>query len=139
MKWLFKHIILFCVGGFVYLGIELFARGYSHISMWLLGGTCFVLIGQINEFVSWDLPLVAQMGIGAVIITVLEFLTGCIVNLWLGLEVWDYSDLPLNLMGQICLPFSAVWFFISALAIFADDYLRYKWFGEKKPKYRIFK
>ncbi|MBQ3003172.1 MAG: hypothetical protein IJD82_05525, partial [Clostridia bacterium] len=42
-----------------------------------------------------------------------EFVTGLIVNHWLHLSVWDYSDVPLNLLGQICLPFSLVWFVIT--------------------------
>ena len=63
------------------------------------------------------------------------FLTGCIVNLLLGFHVWDYSDLPLNILGQICIPFSIIWFFISGIGIVMDDYIRYIFFKEEKPKY----
>ena len=45
----------------------------------------------------------------AVLTTVLEFITGCIVNLRFGLGVWDYSSVPFNLLGQVCLPFSVGW------------------------------
>ena len=78
------------------------------------------------------------MFIGSTIITVLEFITGCIVNLWLGWNVWDYSNLPLNLLGQICLPFSTLWYFISAIGIVIDDYIRYIYFDEEYPRYKLF-
>ena len=132
-----KHLILFMFGGFVYVGMELCFRGYSHISMWFLGGLCFILIGAINELIPWSMKFWKQMLIGAIIITVLEFITGIVVNLWLGLQVWDYSTMPLNILGQICLPFTIIWFFISAIAIVVDDHLRYKWFGEEKPRYDL--
>lgn len=133
-----KYILLFLIGGFAYGAIENLTRGYSHISMFIAGGICFILIGELNERVSWDFSLVSQMAISAVIITLIEFITGLIVNVWLKLDVWDYSDLPYNIMGQVCLLFTNIWFFISLFAIFLDDYLRYYLMGEEKPRYRIF-
>ena len=65
-----------------------------------------------------------------------EFAAGCVLNLWLGLGVWDYTDMPFNLMGQICLPFSAAWIVVSAAAILLDDWLRWQLYGEDKPHYR---
>ena len=58
--------------------------------MFVLGGLCFVYLGLINEVLHWDTPLWQQVWIGAVGITALEFLTGCVVNLWFGWGVWDY-------------------------------------------------
>ena len=112
LKTFFKLVALFVIGGAAYVLIELLWRGHSHISMFILGGMCFVSIGLINELFPWELGIVWQALIGGVLVTVLEFITGLIVNIWLGLNVWDYSKLPLNLMGQICLPFSAVWFIL---------------------------
>jgi uncharacterized membrane protein len=83
------------------------------------------------------MSLIKQMFIGACIITILEFITGCIVNLYFKWNVWDYSHLPLNLLGQICLPFSIIWFFLSGIAILLDDYIRYELFDEEKPHYYI--
>jgi len=77
-----------------------------------------------------------QVLIGVGIILTLEFISGCIVNLWLNLNVWDYSNMPLNLLGQICLPFALLWIPLAFLAILLDDHLRYNWFGEEKPRYR---
>ena len=137
LKQMLKLIILALIGGTVYVLIELVWRGHSHISMFILGALCFVLLGGINEFFSWELGIVWQMLMGASIVTVLEFIVGIIVNIWLGLEIWDYSNLPFNFMGQICLPFSLAWTVLSGVAIIADDYLRYWLFGEEKPHYRI--
>lgn len=68
---------------------------------------------------------------------VVEFITGLVVNIWLGLGVWDYSNMPFNLLGQICLPFAFAWVALSAIAIVLDDYLRYWIFGEEKPRYKL--
>lgn len=131
-----KPLVLFGTGGLIYYFIEILWRGYSHWTMFLLGGLCFILVGMINEF--FKLPLTKQMLISTVIITVAEFVCGCIVNLWLGWGIWDYSELPMNILGQICLPYSILWFFLSVIAVLLDDYLRHWLFGEEKPKYKLF-
>lgn len=133
-----RDAILFCIGGGLYSLIEMTARGRSHWSMALLGGTCFLLIGLINERFLRDLGLVWQMLLGSGIITVLELATGLLVNVRLGWEVWDYSNMPFNLWGQICLPYSLLWTVISLGAVLLDDWLRRKLFGEKKRKYKWF-
>ena len=137
MNKLLKYYTLGTLGGTVYVFIELLWRGYSHWSMFLLGGVCFIALGLINEIIPWEMPLTAQMFIGCTIITALEFITGCIVNLWLGWDVWDYSDLPYNLLGQISVVSSVGWYFLSAVGIVLDDWLRYIFFGEEKPRYTI--
>ncbi|MDD4111932.1 MAG: hypothetical protein PHC56_02740 [Herbinix sp.] len=135
---LLQYILMFLIGGFVYGGIEVMSRGYSHISMMIAGGICFILIGSINKVYSREIPMIKQMAISALIITLVEFVTGLIVNVWLGLNVWDYSDLWLNIMGQICILYTIIWFFLSPIAIIMDDYLRYYIMGEEKPHYKIF-
>ena len=137
LKLLGKYTILFIIGGIVYNLIEIIWRGYSHWTMFILGGLCFVFLGLINEFIPWDMPLCIQMLIGTIIITILEYITGYIVNIKLGMNVWDYSLLPFNLNGQICLLFSILWYFISAIGIILDDIIRWKLFKEEKPTYKI--
>lgn len=137
MKQLLKDLILFLVGGALYIVIELLWRGYSHWTMFILGGICFFYIGLINEEFTWEMPLIKQMLIGAVVITILEFVFGILVNGVYNLNVWDYSNMPFNFLGQICLPYSILWFFISLPAIVLDDYLRHWLFGEEKPHYRL--
>ena len=135
MKRYHKEVILGFIGGMLYIGIELMWRGYSHWTMFVLGGICFVLLGRINELIPWDMPLWMQVFIGTAIITGLEFITGCIVNLWIGWNVWDYSTAPFNILGQICLPYILLWAPVSLAGIILDDYLRYWLFKEERPHY----
>lgn len=136
MKNLIKYLILLLTGGALYYCIELMARGFSHWTMLFVGGICFILIGIINEIMP-KIPLVWQMILSAVIITAVEFVSGCILNIWLGLDIWDYSDETFNLIGQISLKHSIYWFFLSSIGIIVDDYIRYFLFGEEKPKYTL--
>ena len=133
-----KIFILFLIGGFIYVAIELGFRGHSHWTMFLLGGLCFILIGGLNNYISWEMSIIKQGIIGALIITSLEFIFGLVLNLYLNLGIWDYSNMPFNILGQICLPFSIAWFFLSLVAIFVDDWLRYILFKEEKPHYHLF-
>lgn len=137
LKTILKYIFLFLVGGLIYYLIEIIYRGHSHWTMILLGGICFIILGNINNVLSWKTPLIIQSLIGAIIITGLEYITGLIVNVKLGWNIWDYSNIPLNIQGQICLPFFMLWILIATLGIVTDDYLRYWLFNEKKPKYDI--
>lgn len=137
MKKALKYLFLFFFGGIVYILIELLWRGYSHWSMGVLGGMCFILLGLINERYTWDIPLWIQMLLGSFIITLLEFIAGCILNLHFHLNIWDYYDMPFNILGQICLPYMILWFFLSPICIVADDYIRYIFFDEEKPTYHL--
>ena len=47
MKWV-RPLILFGIGGTIYVLIELIARGRSHWTMFFVGGLAFYLIGCIN-------------------------------------------------------------------------------------------
>lgn len=137
VKQIVKYIFLGVIGGGIYYNLELIWREHSHWTMFLLGGICFIALGLINELLSWDTPLISQMVIGSLIITTLEFITGCVVNLWLGWNVWDYSNLPYNLLGQISLFSSIGWIGLSLVGIVLDDFIRWKWFGEEKPRYKL--
>ena len=138
MKRLIKYINLGVFGGVAYYGLENIWRGYSHWTMVIVGGLCFLVIGLLNEFYTWDMALLSQMLISTLIITSVELIAGLIVNKWLGLNVWDYSDMPYNFLGQICLVYSNLWFIISLPVILLDDYIRYWVFKEEKPHYKIF-
>lgn len=137
MKNLLKYLILFLIGGGTYYLIEILSRGYSHWSMAVLGGVCFIAVGLLNEIFPWSMPFGFQCLIGGGVITTLELITGIITNIILKWHIWDYSGMPLNFMGQICLPFTLLWVLLSALIILLDDFIRYKFFGEEKPKYKF--
>ena len=132
-----KSITLWLWGGFIYYAIELAWRGFSHPAMFAVGGLCFLIIGNINNVFPWGMGLIWQSLLGGLIITAIEFLSGLILNVRFSLNIWDYSDMPYNFMGQICLPFSAAWVILAGVAICLDDYLRWRLFGEEKPHYKI--
>lgn len=103
--------LLLLTGGVLYCTLEILFRGYTHISMALCGAVCFLLIYRLNqEKPHLLLPIRALLS--AAIITGVEFVAGCILNLWLDLGIWDYSDLPYHVLGQICLPFFILWFLL---------------------------
>ena len=133
-----KYIALGFTGGLLYILIETVWRGYSHWTMFVLGGMCFLALGLINEILPWGMPLWQQMLLGSVLITALEFATGCVVNLWLGWGVWDYSAMPGNILGQICPQYFLLWLPVSLAGIILDDWLRYWWWSEERPRYKLF-
>lgn len=134
---LLEYIILFVIYGSMYCVIEILYRGYTHYSMFFVGAICGIFIGLINEILSWNTPIIIQSIIGGSITLLIEFLSGCILNLWLGLNVWDYSNLKFNILGQICPQFFFLWCVLSVITIILDDYIRYFLFKEEKPKYKI--
>lgn len=99
---------LFFVGGFGYVGLELLWRGRSHISMFLAGGLCFLLLGQLDRT---RLSFSAKCLLGAVIITAVELLAGLLTNR--DHQVWDYRQMPFNFLGQVCLSYSLLWIPVS--------------------------
>ena len=135
LKLLIKYLFLFLFGGIVYAGIEIGFRGYTYLLMGIVGAIAFVLIGMINEVMSWDTPIPLQAILGSLIVTFLELVVGAAL-LQHGIRMWDYSDQWMNYKGVICPLFSLAWCFISVLAIIVDDYLRYWFFDEEKPKYK---
>lgn len=117
-----RVLTLWAALGVVYVALEILFRGYSHPSMLLVGGLCGVLVGAINQRPRfYRAPVALQSLVGAVIVLGVEFLSGCVLNLWLGLGVWDYSNMPGNVLGQVCPAFGLLWFFMMPLAIWAED------------------
>lgn len=135
LKNIFEEIILFLTGAMTYYSIEILWRGFSHWTMAILGGLCFVIIGALNNFIPWEIKFWKQMLLGSITITSLEFIFGYILNIVLKMGIWDYSNMPFNIMGQVCILYSFLWFLLSAFAIILDDFIRWKLFKENKPVY----
>lgn len=136
-KW-FEYFVIFMFGSVAYMLIEMAYRGRTHWTMGIVGGLSLLIIGFLNEGlipVTWG--IIPQGIISSVIITMMEFVTGCICNIGLGWAIWDYSEMPLNILGQICLPFSLIWIVLGIVAIFIDDLIRHAIFGEEWPHYDI--
>ena len=122
-----RILTLWAALGVMYVAMETVFRGYSHPSMLIVGGLCGVLVGAINQHPRfYNAPVVLQSAVGALIVLAVEFLAGCVLNLWLGLGVWDYTNQPGNILGQVCPLFGLLWFLIMPLAIWAEDTAR--WF-----------
>lgn len=100
----YKAPLFFSLGGLGYVGLELLWRGWSHYSMFLAGGSCFLLLGKLEKK---PLSRGTKLAAGAGIITAVELAAGLLFNR--DYQVWDYRDLPLNFLGQICAPFTALW------------------------------
>lgn len=138
MKQFEKYLFLFWFGGTGYITLETLWRGYSHWTMGVLAGIVFIIMGLLNKFLKWETDLILQVVLGTIIATISEFIAGCILNIWLQWNIWDYSDMRGNFMGQICPQFILVWVPISLVAIVLDDIIRWKFFNEEKPRYYIF-
>jgi hypothetical protein len=130
-----KTIALCLVGGVLYCCMEGIWRGYTHWTMFLLAAFLSLPLDQINEQMSWDTPIWLQAIFGGMGITAAELVAGLILNVWFGLRVWDYSDLPWNYMGQICPQYSVLWVLLAGFGIVLFDILRWCLFDEEKPRY----
>lgn len=106
-----EYAAVFVLGGVIYGVLEILWRGWTHWTMLLCGGVCFAMMYRISALA---LSGVKKCVMSAAVITTVEFVTGCVVNLKLGLGVWDYSAQGLNLMGQICPQFTLLWLGLSA-------------------------
>lgn len=132
MKQLYKCIILFIIFGVSYYVLEIIYDGTSHWGMIIVGGLSGVIGGLINEYIP-KMKIWKQTILITVIILLLEYISGYILNIRLKLDVWDYSHYPFHLHGQICLSFAFIWYFIfSPLIIWLDDLLRNILFGEER-------
>ncbi|MEE1011713.1 MAG: hypothetical protein U0L11_06735 [Acutalibacteraceae bacterium] len=127
MSKLKEYFMCFSLGAVMYGLIEVIVRGYTHWTMILTGGAVMVLIHLINR--TKNLSLLTKCLLGATVITSLEFSVGMIVNVALGWNVWDYTDKPFNIFGQICPQFCLAWFFLSIPAFAISRYV------EKRIRY----
>lgn len=130
-----NDLIIWFTGGIIYFYMEIAFRGYSHYSMFICGGLCFLLVGRIGNRILRDEHriLTAQIKImlfGSLVITTLEYITGVIVNLYFKLGVWDYSGYKYNVQGQICLIYSLLWALLSLPCVFMDGMIRQYIFEE---------
>ena len=125
---------IFCIGGSLYNIIEIFWRGYTHWSMFIVGGACFQMIGHIHTAFARE-SLLRRCALCSAAVTAVEYLSGCLFNLHLHLNVWDYSSMFLNLRGQVCLLYSVLWGMLSIIAKPIYHYC-YSWLEEKNMRYR---
>lgn len=152
MKYWKNKIIHFLIFGSIYLNFEIFSRayngqligfngitkwslcGWTSLWMFIIGGLCAVIIGSLNDRPAYyNLKIWKQVFIGGSLITIVELLTGIFFNLYLHLNLWDYSQNKFNFMGQICLQNCILWYLLSVIIIWLDDALSYYFYEEEKP------
>lgn len=135
-----KNTILFLIGFCVYITIEvIYKGGYSHWLMGLCAGIAILLLDKINNYVSWDVDILLQCLLGSLLITLMELIIGKLFISGYLPVMWDYSSVPLNYQGIICVPFSIVWMALSFVAILVADAINYYVFDEYPvPYYKCF-
>ncbi len=119
------NLYVFLFGGFGYGILEILWRGYTHISMILVGGICSVIVWQISAKFK-NISLFRKSLLCAAAITVIELLSGLIINVGMGLSVWDYSQMKYNIAGQVCLHYTLMWFVLSVFLIPICDFIHNK-------------
>lgn len=135
---LWGRVLRWVFGGVLYGLLEILWRGYTHPSMILLAALLCVPLDIANEHMPWELPLWLQAVAGGLCITAAELGAGLILNVWLGLGVWDYSALPANLWGQICLQYAGLWCLLAGPVIVSFDWLDRWLCGGERPHYKLF-
>lgn len=134
-----RQLILFITGFCLYITIEVCYRGYSYPLMGVCGGIILLILDRINDKISWDMDILLQGCIGSLVTTLFEFVIGSICLIFDFNLMWDYSNLPLNFAGIICVPFSLVWIGISIIGIFIADAINYYVFDIfPVPYYKLF-
>lgn len=141
-RWVLSMLLWFW-GGTVYFLLEVIWKTTAR-EPWRISWTMLVVailltvaVERCGEQLPWAVPLWLQALACAALVTAVELAAGLILNVWLGLGVWDYSDLPGNFMGQICPQFFGVWFVMCLVFIPAFDWLRWAVEGGERPHYKI--
>ena len=137
MSKILKILSIWFIIGMVYFVIEGIWRipkgGYANISMFAVGGLCGLLVGSINQIPRfYNMSVWKQAVIGTFIVLAVEYISGYILNVKLGLDIWDYSNMYFNVNGQICFEFAVLWFFLMPAAIWLEDFIRFKFWGEEE-------
>lgn len=134
-------MLLWSWGGTVYFLLEVAFKsftGHPERISWTMLVVAILLtipVERAGEQLPWEVPLWLQALCCAALVTAVELIAGCIINLWLGWDVWDYTAMPGNLWGQICPQYSAIWWVLCLAFIPAFDWLRYAVEGGERPCY----
>ena len=83
-------VFLIAAGGSTYYLIEIWFRGFSHWTMFVLGGVALTFCSFQGEVMHWSEPMWIQIIRAVLFLTSLEFMTGIICNKWLKIGIWDY-------------------------------------------------
>ena len=139
IKSIVKYLLLFTFSGYIYVCLELLFRGRSDITMMFCASICVIPMIILNNKFTYEIDFLLQIILCTIFATIIEFIFGIIFNT--DYHIWDYRNVPFNLYGMICLPFSFLWMFIASLVIPLMDWIDYYVFNyhpDIKPYYKIF-
>lgn len=128
-----EYIFMFLTGAVGYGLLEIIWRGHTHWTMVLTGGLCLMIMHWSN-LRHYNQSLWVKCAYGSLYVTMVEFAVGWIVNIRLGMGVWDYSDRFMNIMGQVCLLYSVFWYFLTIPSVLLTNY-----FVSRRPKNIVWK
>ena len=136
-------MLLWVFGGTLYFLLEVIFKsvtGHPERISWTMLVVAILLtipVERAGEQLPWEVPLWLQALCCAALVTTVELAAGCVINLWLGWDVWDYTAMPGNLWGQICPQYSAIWWVLCLVFIPMFDWLRWAVEGGVRPRYTI--
>ena len=136
-------MLLWSWGGTVYFLLEVAFKtitGHPERISWTMLVVAILLtipVERAGEQLPWEVPLWLQALCCAALVTAVELVAGCVINLWLGWDVWDYTAMPGNILGQICPQYSAIWWVLCLVFIPMFDWLRWAVEGGVRPRYTI--
>nr|DAZ81222.1 MAG TPA: Putative ABC-transporter type IV [Caudoviricetes sp.] len=139
MKNFIKYLLLLTFSGYIYVCIELLFRGRSDITMMFCASICVIPMIYLNNIFTYEVDFLLQLILCTIFATFVEYIFGIIFNT--NYHIWDYRNMPYNIDGMICLPFSLLWMFIAAWVIPLMDWIDCHIFSYKpeiKPYYKIF-
>lgn len=125
MKKVREYAIAYLAGAVGYSVIEILWRGFTHWTMAVTGGACFLAFHIVNTH-HMKATRLYKCSIGCIMITIIEFWAGFVINKVFQLNVWDYSGYPFNLLGQICLLYSGLWFLLGLPMIYLSNRIQKK-------------
>ena len=79
----------------------------------MYGITPVLLVYLIPPETNWAVVIILCF----LIPTIVEYLTGTMLEKLFNRKWWDYSDTPMQLHGHICVPFSLCWILLSLICI----------------------
>ena len=155
-----RELTVFCILGFLYLNVEIFARagrqeltglvlmsplpiqplslaGWTSVWMFFIGGFAGWLAGfldTLQRFAGQKL-WVKMLACGASI-TAVELVSGLLLNAHFELALWDYSHVRYNLFGQISVRSAIAFTTMAPFVLWLNNLLRSRLFDEPK-RYRF--
>jgi len=90
-------------------------RGFLNGPLCPIYGVGIVAVVMITS--PFEKKMVLLYIVSAMVVTLIELVTGFLMDKLFHHKWWDYKDLPLNIGGYVCLPFSLIWGFACLFVI----------------------